>query len=326
MMTSARQTWIDRYQTNSLNLHSLINFKDILQPLILHPSIQSICEIGVENCNLTTWLAKLSNYKTLFYHGVDPNIDSIPPFHGKSKLFKEASLSYLKHDEADHDIFLIDGDHNYYTVYHELLAIFSEKKTKQSICLLHDILPPCGNRDFYYNPSNIPKKFLHPHSFTRALNSNCEVANYGFESCGAFAFALESANPKNGVAEAINDFLIDHKENYDLYYISIPLFYGLGILYSKNRVNTSVQALLSKEKIYQLAANENLFRHIENNRIKLFFELIAHQQMLEASKLAIEKKASLSGLILTFFKEKINTLQKIMQKNYFSVDETRRER
>lgn len=157
------------YQTNSINLYSLINFKDIIEPLILQPSIQSVCEVGVENCNLTNWLASLAKVKNFYYCGVDPTIDSIPVFHGESKLFRGESLSYLSRKEADHDLFLIDGDHNYYTVYHELRSIFLSAKKKQSICLLHDVLPPWGNRDFYYNPSIIPKAFLHPHSNTSAF-------------------------------------------------------------------------------------------------------------------------------------------------------------
>ena len=169
----------ETYQSNSLNLYSLINFKDIIKPLILHSSIQSVCEIGVESLNLTHWLACLSKDKNFSYCGVDPTIDSIPTFHNGSKLFKENSLIYLHREEANHDLFLIDGDHNYYTVYHELRAIFFPKKNRQSICLLHDILPPCGNRDLYYNPSDIPKEFLHPHSYHHAVNSNLETVKGG---------------------------------------------------------------------------------------------------------------------------------------------------
>ncbi|MDQ8039656.1 MAG: hypothetical protein REH83_04545, partial [Rickettsiella sp.] len=184
----------------------------------------------------------------------------------------------------------------YYTVYHELLAIFLRKKQNQCICLLHDVLPPCGNRDLYYNPDSIPKAFLHPHSHTLALDSNFENSEYGFRSCGKFAWAIESGNPKNGVTEAIKDFLTAYKTKLDLHYYTVPLFYGLGILYSKKIINPSLQTLLSKQTIYRLLANETLFRHIENNRMKLYINLISNQELIKAKKKEIETMKNTKNL------------------------------
>ncbi|MES2141895.1 MAG: hypothetical protein V4471_03285 [Pseudomonadota bacterium] len=309
MLNSHTQLLNETYQNNSLNLYSLLNFKDILKPLILHSTIQSICEIGIEKSHLTTWLASLSHVKNFNYTGIDPAIDSIPEFRGESKLFKENSLTYLNRPAADHDLFLIDGDHNYYTVYHELQSIFSKKNPKQSICFLHDVLPPCGNRDAYYNPSNIPPNFLHPLTSTKSLNSNFEVCDYGYKSCGEFSWAIESGNQKNGVSAAIKYFLANYKKELDLHYFTIPLFYGLGILYSKKLINPSIQKFLLKKNIYRLLANKNLFQHIETNRIKLYFNLITEQEMKNAKIKEIESIKSSSqvymfGFLFTLFLKK----------------------
>ncbi|MDQ8039778.1 MAG: hypothetical protein REH83_05160, partial [Rickettsiella sp.] len=101
MLDTDKETCSETYQTNSINLHSLINFKDIIKPLILHPSIKSVCEIGIESFNLMHWLISISKNKRFYYYGVDPTIEATPIFHDKSKFFKESSLIYLNREEAD---------------------------------------------------------------------------------------------------------------------------------------------------------------------------------------------------------------------------------
>ena len=64
------------------------------------------------------------------------------------------------------DVALIDGDHNWFTVYHELkmlAATSREAGAPLPLLVLHDVAWPYGRRDLYYEPSRIPEEFRQPH-------------------------------------------------------------------------------------------------------------------------------------------------------------------
>ena len=65
------------------------------------------------------------------------------------------------------DAALIDGDHNWYTVYHELRLLAEGAKrngTPLPVLILHDVLWPYGRRDLYYAPDQIPEEFRQPYA------------------------------------------------------------------------------------------------------------------------------------------------------------------
>ena len=59
------------------------------------------------------------------------------------------------------DAVLIDGDHNWHTVYNELKIV--DEFQVWPITLLHDIDWPYGRRDVYYDPSTVPAEYRQPH-------------------------------------------------------------------------------------------------------------------------------------------------------------------
>jgi hypothetical protein len=80
-------------------------------------------------------------------------------------MCKGLSLDELVRQTTPFDCILIDGDHNWYTVYHELKMI--EQKHLLSpggAILLHDVIWPYARRDMYYQPEKIPAEFRHPHA------------------------------------------------------------------------------------------------------------------------------------------------------------------
>ena len=57
------------------------------------------------------------------------------------------------------DLVLLDGDHNWFTVYHELQLLFAravETGAALPVILLHDMGWPYARRDMYYDPEAIP--------------------------------------------------------------------------------------------------------------------------------------------------------------------------
>ena len=60
------------------------------------------------------------------------------------------------------DAALIDGDHNWYTVYNELkllAATAREADAALPVLVLHDVGWPYGRRDLYYAPEQIPEEY-----------------------------------------------------------------------------------------------------------------------------------------------------------------------
>src|SRR4051794_9128969 len=60
------------------------------------------------------------------------------------------------------DAYLIDGDHNYWTVTGELEAIYADGRSP--LAVLHDVGWPCARRDQYYAVDALPSEAVHPHS------------------------------------------------------------------------------------------------------------------------------------------------------------------
>jgi hypothetical protein len=56
------------------------------------------------------------------------------------------------------DAWVIDDDHNWYTAYHEFLAInaICRRDNKPLLASFHGIAWPFGRRDMYYSPDRIP--------------------------------------------------------------------------------------------------------------------------------------------------------------------------
>ena len=73
---------------------------------------------------------------------------------------KTRSLDYLDLPEfKGFNFYLIDGDHNYYTVSRELELIHRHSKAGD-IVLFNDVAPPYARKDLYYDPKFIPAEYL----------------------------------------------------------------------------------------------------------------------------------------------------------------------
>jgi hypothetical protein len=62
-----------------------------------------------------------------------------------------------------YEAILIDGDHNWYTVYNELRTIENTQKLFPLV-LFHDVAWPYARRDMYYAPDRIPAEYRHEYA------------------------------------------------------------------------------------------------------------------------------------------------------------------
>lgn len=248
-------------------------FAPIILPILdlINPKI--ICEIGA---------AEGGNTKRLydFLNARQGRLITIDPFPRGSFLQWVQQSSHVVTHIANYslnaipsvnsaDVWFIDGDHNWFTVYNELSLIHNVMKKAQqpSLVYMHDIAWPCGRRDMYYDPSCIPGQFVQPNSNKLGVvQGKSELANGGLK--GPY-WALNEGGPRNGVLTAVEDFLQTASDQY--FWINIPAILGLGVLvsvdhpYAKQIIdfyapfnNHPLIALLEQDRVNQYLAVSEL--------------------------------------------------------------------
>ena len=160
------------------------------------------------------------------------------------------------------DCILIDGDHNWYTVFNELRLIHERCLLRPGgYVFLHDVGWPYGRRDLYYQPESIPEEFRRPYAkkgIARGQRTLLEAGGINPE----FMNALEEGGPRNGVLTAVEDFIAMHPDSFR--FCQVRYQCGFGIL---QRFSSDAPANLS---FYQLRAKalacELLWPHISAAR------------------------------------------------------------
>lgn len=211
-----------------------VYWKTIIEPALLAIQPTCIVEIGCEKGLNTRNLLAYCEYADAVLHAIDPqprfDVAAWQRQYG-SRFTMHVMPSLQALPTLDRfDVVLSDGDHNWFTVLHELRLI--EKRTGElgqafPLVLLHDIGWPYGRRDLYYNPADIPEASRQPHARQGMRPGVRELVPGGFNPLSENA--LVENTPCNGVLTAIEDFLKETKQSLRL--VEVPGFFGLGILY-----------------------------------------------------------------------------------------------
>lgn len=203
--------------------------KLFLVPLIKSRGWNRICEIG-SSMGKSTGL--LRGFQDLEVTVIDPCLDCDlqQKFVGSAHIHvrKGLSLEVLPELSQPFDCILIDGDHNWYTVYNELRVI-SERNLLRSggVIFFHDVQWPWGRRDMYYQPDLIPPEYRHSWKQLGVVRGKSELA--GIEDDFAiYKKATFEGGARNGVLTAIEDFLANHKGQYR--FLRVVAGAGLGIM------------------------------------------------------------------------------------------------
>jgi hypothetical protein len=221
----------------------------IVEPLLRAHRPAVMVEIGSESGKNLANLIRFAMANAGHVHSIDPK----PLFdveewtrraQGRLTVHRGTSLQVLPRLDALDAVF-IDGDHNWVTVYHELMATgkrCADLGRTFPLVLLHDIGWPWGRRDLYYAPDAIPAEFRHP--YTKPQPGSAPAADLSGAHLD-FCRAQHEGGARNGVLTAVEDYLAQSQEPLDL--IKLPGFAGLGILASKavRRSNPDLDAFLS---------------------------------------------------------------------------------
>ena len=190
---------------------------------------RSVCEIGASLGDGTAVMAAVPGVSLTV---IDPcyDCDLAEKFasNPRVQVRKGTSLEVLPQLDTAFDCILIDGDHNWYTVYEELKAISSRRLLRPGgMIFFHDVEWPWGRRDMYYAPEKIPAEFLQEWRLEGIAPGRRESS----ESISKLAYlkkAVYEGGPRNGVLTAIEDFVREQNGDYRLFVVHAGA--GLGVM------------------------------------------------------------------------------------------------
>ncbi|MGG1664109.1 class I SAM-dependent methyltransferase [Brevibacillus sp. NRS-1366] len=171
----------------------------------------------------------------------DQRIEGYRPY---LHVLKEESLEAMP-KIGSVDAVLIDGDHNWYTVYNELKYIESvaEESGKFPLVFVHDTEWPYGRRDLYHDPETIPPEFRQPYAQKGIVYGRSELVDQGGFCEGGY-HAIHENGERNGVLTAIEDFL--GETNIPLSFFRLTSNNGLVIITEANRDSDTYIEMITK--------------------------------------------------------------------------------
>jgi hypothetical protein len=188
----------------------------VIAPIIEAIAPDRLVEIGALHGD-TTQRLRTSLGSTSELHVIDPEPQFDPAEHerqfpGRYVFHRDLSLNVLT-DLAPVDVALIDGDHNWYTVYNELRLLTAQAENHDKpppIFFLHDVAWPYGRRDGYYAPEQIPDAYRQPCARLGMARDNPELLPEGGMNQHVWN-AIREGGAKNGVLTALEDFISDDR-------------------------------------------------------------------------------------------------------------------
>ena len=208
-------------------------------------------------------------------HLIDPvppwNLDRLQALLADTGHFHQAiSLDALPGLEAD--LYFLDGDHNWHTVHRELEIIGETADAAGRgfpVVCLHDVAWPYGRRDLYYEPNRIPSSERQPYA-----RRGMEIGRSEHLPTGGFNHrhfnALHEGGPRNGVRTAVEDYVAESSQ--ELTFVSVPVFHGLGVLWSRETLGAERAAEL--ERLLDLPDHwRELMEQVERARLDAIVQL-----------------------------------------------------
>jgi hypothetical protein len=256
--------------------HSLANLSELLLGAIDAVAPSTIVEVGAYAGDNTRLLLR---WVTL--RDADTRIISIDPA-PQDSLRELAALAPVELVEAPSlealrglplaDVYVVDGDHNYYTVLSELKLIAATARIEDGafpLIICHDVCWPHARRDSYYAPERIPDGARQPYA-----DGGCVYPGDPGLNAGGLVYqwpAKTEGGPGNGVLTAIEDFVADEEQ--ELRFAVVPAFFGLGAIWSVDAPwAADLEALLGPWD------RNPLLERLEANRV----ELLASRELAKA--------------------------------------------
>jgi cephalosporin hydroxylase len=226
-------------------------------------------------------------------HVIDPTprFDPTEPeqhFAGQYHFHRDISHNVLPHLEPM-DAALIDGDHNWFTVYHELKMLADVSREAGSplpVLIMHDVGWPYGRRDLYYAPEQIPDEFRQPWRRAGMRQGTKELLQSGGVNPTMCNAELEGG-PRNGVMTALEDFLAEHDKPARV--VVVPIFFGLAIVAEQERLERQPELRAALDRLEGADGQKMLLTVAETTRLRA---LTFQHTMIDKSEQKLTRSAN----------------------------------
>jgi Macrocin-O-methyltransferase (TylF)/Methyltransferase domain len=264
---------------------------DVVAPVIEAAQARRVVEIGALRGDQTElMLQRLGPDVEL--HVIDPVPFFDPAEHerrfaGRYVFHRALSVDVLG-DLPPMDVALIDGDHNWYTVFTELnlLADVARRAgAPMPVMVLHDVGWPYGRRDLYYDPSNIPAEHRQPWRREGIRRGERRLVVGGLNS--NLANAELEGGARNGVMTAVDDFVAAPGEALRL--VVLPVLFGLAIVVAEDRLVAQPALAAELDRLESAGGKDMLLRLGEDFRVD---SLVLEHALLEQTTARAEALAS----------------------------------
>lgn len=214
----------------------------VIKPILQAADARRVIEIGAGEGRNSRQLASWAQAAGARLEIIDPAPDFDMErlrdrFPDAVGIHRRPSLEIVR-DLLPADVVLIDGDHNWYTVYHELVTIYGDDDPVgigAPIAICHDVEWPYARRDLYYCPERIPQEYRRPSRIGGVLPQERGLFPGGYNSSSCHA--EYEGGLRNGVKTAIEDFLAKRGEGFQV--IWLPMLFGLAVIVPRARIEAS---------------------------------------------------------------------------------------
>ena len=214
-------------------------WEKVVAPILELAEVKRLVEIGALRGENTRQILDTVGPEAEL-HVIDPVPDFDPEEHatefgGQYIFHRDLSVNVLGGLGAM-DAALVDGDHNWYTVYNECRLLAEAARGDGAplpVMIFHDVAWPYGRRDLYYNPDDVPETYRQPWAHRGMLPGVSELVHeHGLNP--TMANALTEGGPRNGVMTGVDDFVAEHPE--PLRVLVLPIYFGLAIVVAEERL------------------------------------------------------------------------------------------
>ncbi|MEJ7582483.1 MAG: CmcI family methyltransferase [Acidimicrobiales bacterium] len=255
----------------------------VIAPVIMAGGARRIVEIGaLRGDNTKQMLDRLGPDVEL--HVIDPLPDFDPDEHermfaGQYVFHRDLSLNVLGH-LPPMDAALVDGDHNWFTVYNELGLLRQVARSAGApmpILILHDVGWPYGRRDLYYAPETIPEEFRREWRRAGMEPGKTRLIPYGGGLNPTLCNAKVEGGKRNGVMTGLDDFMAEHDR--PLRRVVLPVYFGLAIVVEEERLARQPELAAELDRLESPEGKDQMLELAEDVRLqalmfqhKIYFE------------------------------------------------------
>jgi cephalosporin hydroxylase len=256
-----------------------------IAPIIAAAGAKRVVEIGAFQGETTALMLERLGEGAVF-HVIDPEPSFDPSadiarFGGRFVFHRDTSHNVLEHLEPV-DVALIDGDHNWFTVYNELRLLAATARragVPLPVLIMHDVGWPYGRRDLYYAPERIPEEYRQPYRQKGMRPGTKHLLKTGGLNPTMYN-AEHEGGPRNGVMTALDDFAAEHDR--PLRIVVLPIYYGLAIVAEQERLDARPELAAALDHLESRDGRYELLQVSEEARLRAM--LYQHNHVFTRSK------------------------------------------